>query len=143
MVFQIPVMGGGLEDRAAIFDYLLDLRKNRVLRGELRGPALFSRFYEAAQGRPLSKDLLEARAEAVSYVLDVIGGAFEAVAPGVSCERGITPPVVFHRQCNGWSITASVGDGAADEDTIVVEGPPVRLSVRLLYFLLISCTVIV
>lgn len=123
MVFQIPIAGGGLEERAALFDHILAVQQGRVIRGELRGPALFSRFYEAARGRPLPKDPLEARAEAVSYVLEVVSGAFEAVAPGAACDRGITPPVVFFRQCNGWRVTASAGDGTADDDVIEVEGP--------------------
>jgi hypothetical protein len=123
VVFQIPVAGGGLEERAATFDFVLELEQGRVIRGVLQGPALFSRFYEASQGRPLPKDPLEARAEAVGYALEVVGGAFEAVAPGATCDQGITPPVVLARRCGGWKVTVTVGDGAAEDDRLEVEGP--------------------
>lgn len=123
MVFQIPVAGGGLEERAATFDFILELERGRVVRGALRGPALFSRFYEAARGRPLPRDPLEARAEAVGYALEVVGGAFEAAAPGATCDQGITPPVVLSRRCGGWRVVATAGDGPADDDVLEVEGP--------------------
>ncbi|MCS6899648.1 MAG: hypothetical protein RMJ98_08400 [Myxococcales bacterium] len=123
MEFLIPAAGGGLEERAAIFDFVLELDQGRVIRGLLQGPALFSRFYEASQGRLLPRDPLEARAEAVGYALEVVSGAFEAVAPGATCHQGITPPVVLSRRCGGWKVTVTAGDGAAEDDRLEVEGP--------------------
>jgi len=123
LVFQIPVAGGGLEERAAAFDLILTLDRGRVVRGSVRGPELFSRLYEAARGQPLGSDRLMARAEAVSHALELVGGAFEAVAPGGRCDRGITPPVVMQRSCDGWQITATAGDLATDDDVIEIAGP--------------------
>lgn len=121
--FQVPVAGGGLEERAATFDLGLTLEGGGVSRGWVRGPALFSRFYEAAHGQALSPDPLLARAEAVSHALETVTGAFEAVAPGAQCDRGITPPVVMRRVCDGWTITVTAGDQPADDDIIEVAGP--------------------
>jgi hypothetical protein len=124
VIFQVPVRGGGLEERALTYDLLLELHRGGVVRGALRGPALFSRLYEAARGKPLPPDPLEARAEAVSHALELVGGAFEAVAPAASCDRGIRPPQILLRQCNGWRVAVIAGDGAAEDDLIEVEGPP-------------------
>ncbi len=124
--FAIPLAGGGLDERAAVFDLVLDLDRGAVRQGKLQGPALFSRWYEAARGRPVPADALEARAEAVSHVLEVLGGAAEAAAPAGRCDRPIRPPEVLRRQCDGWLITATAGDQPTDDDIITVSGPARR-----------------
>lgn len=120
LTFQVPVAGGGLEERAATIDYVVELRDGGVDRIQIRGPELFSRMFEASRGVPLDADHERARAEAVSYALEVVSGAFERVAPGATCERPITPPVVLSRRCDGWSIDVTIGDTAADDDVIAV-----------------------
>jgi hypothetical protein len=121
--FQVPLDGGGLEERAFITELALDLRRGGVARASLRGPALFSRFHEAAVGRPAASEPIVARTEAITFVLELIMGAFEGVAPAARCERGITPPVVLRRQCSGWVIEVVSGDKPEDDDVISVEGP--------------------
>ncbi len=122
--FSIPQAGGGLDERAAVFDLVLDLDgQGRVVQGALQGPGLFSRLYEASLGRPLPADMLEARAEAVSHALEVLAGAAEAVTPAGRCDRPIKPPEVLRRQCDGWLITAIAGDQPTDDDVIRVAGP--------------------
>ena len=123
LAFSVPVEGGGIEERAFITELALDLRRGGVLRASLRGPALFSRFHEAAVGRPAARDPLMARIEAVTFALDLITGAFEAVAPASRCDKGITPPMVLLRQCDGWTIQVISGDKAEDDDVLAVEGP--------------------
>lgn len=123
LVFPVPVVGGGLEERAATFDLGLELRSGGVARASLRGPALFSRLHEASEGKPVQRDELAARAEAVGYAIELIGGAFEAVAPASLCDRGIAPPVLLLRDCGGWKIRVIAGDTPADDDVLEVEGP--------------------
>jgi hypothetical protein len=126
IAFQIPVAGGGLDERAATFDLGLELRRGGVWRASIRGPELFSRAWEAARGKALPADKLEARAEAVGYAVDLVSGAFEGVAPADRCNRGITPPVILRRACDGWLVEVTVGDTPADDDIVLIEGPQPR-----------------
>lgn len=121
--FQVPVSGGGLEDRAATMDFVVVLQDGGVDRIEVRGPELFSRLFEASRGIPLDPDHERARAEAVGFALDLVGGAFESVAPVARCDRPIRPPVVMSRRCDGWSIDVTIGDTPADDDIVSVRGP--------------------
>jgi hypothetical protein len=123
LAFQVPVEGGGLEDRAFITELGLDLRRGGVARATVRGPGLFSRFHEAAVGRPAPRDPLLARTEALTFVLDLLMTSFEPVVPAGRCDRGITPPVVLRRQCDGWTLEVTSGDHPEDDDVIAVEGP--------------------
>jgi hypothetical protein len=121
--FQVPVTGGGLEDRAATMDFIVTIEAGGVDRIEVRGPELFSRLFEASRGIPLDPDRERARAEAVGFALDLVGGAFESVTPAARCDRPIRPPVVMSRKCDGWSIDVTIGDTPADDDIVSVRGP--------------------
>lgn len=123
--FAIPIAGGGLDERAATSELTIDLERGGVRRVTLRGPDLFSRVWEAEQGKALLADPLEARALAVGHAIDVVTGAFEGVAPRARCDRPITPPVALRRVCDGWVVVVTVGDAATD-DVIAIEGPPPR-----------------
>lgn len=124
--FQIPRAGGGLDERSAELTLRLTLAHGDVVQGELRGPALFSRIWEAERGRALPPDPLEARAEAVTYAVDLVSGAIEAQVPAARCEQGITPPVIFKRACDGWQVQITIGDGPSDDDVLFIEGPRAR-----------------
>ena len=121
--FSIPVAGGGIDERAATMDLVLNLDNGGVAEGALRGPDLFSRLWEADRGQPIPQDALLARSDAVGYALEVVSGIFEAVTPQARCEKGITPPVVLRRACDGWTLTVTVGDTPGDDDIIAVRGP--------------------
>lgn len=119
--FSIPVAGGGLEERAAVMDLGVALRDGGVHRITLRGPELFSRLFEAKRGVPRNPDELLARAESVSFAIELVTKALEEKLPE-RCEQGITPPEVLRRACDGWEARVVVGD-AADDDVVEVSGP--------------------
>ncbi len=121
--FSIPVAGGGLEERAAVMDLGLTLRGGGVRTITLRGPELFSRLFEAKRGTPRDPDALVARAEAVSFAIELVSGALAAPLPD-RCDQGITPPEVLRRACDGWSLRIVIGDTAAEDDLVEIAGPP-------------------
>lgn len=121
--FQIPVQGGGLEDRALVMELMLTLENGGVTEIYIRGPAMFSRLWEAERGHPRDPDQETARVVAVGWALSRIEKAFEPVAPAERCNRDITPPVVLWRSCDGWTITVEVGDEATQDDTLRIRGP--------------------
>lgn len=121
--FQVPVAGGGLEDRAVTMDLVIRRENGGVREIAVRGPELFSRLFEASRGQPLDPDKERARAEAVTYALEVVSGAFEGTAPATRCDRNITPPEILRRECDGWTIRVVIGDTPADDDVVSVRGP--------------------
>jgi hypothetical protein len=123
MTYQIPIAGGGLDDRAATIEIGFKLQQGGVVEASIAGPDLLSRIWEADIGQAITTDRDSARALAVGHVLDIVGGAFEAVVPSATCEKTITPPVVMLRECNGWRVEVTIGDTPADDDTIRVRGP--------------------
>jgi hypothetical protein len=119
--YQVPVAGGGLDTleltlqvsvtRAAAPD------SAEIDRISIHGPALFSRTWEASQGRPLPKDQDGARAFAVGFVSELVAGTFEATLPS-RCDVPAPPPVVLKRVCGGLELTLIAGDSPADDDRI-------------------------
>jgi hypothetical protein len=121
--FEIPVAGGGVEERAMVMELEVSLREGRVRQAEVRGPELFSRLWEADRGQPMEHDREIARATAVGYALDVVGGAVEAITPQGRCDRPIVPPTAILRECDGWRVEARVGGLPSEDDVVTLRGP--------------------
>lgn len=124
--FQVPIAGGGLDERAAVYEVLFTLDNGGVRMLTLRGPALFSRVFEASRGKPVEPDEQTARAEAVSYALDLVGGTFEATLPEKACAQPIDPPTLLKRSCGGVTLTVKIGDDPSQDDVVQLEGRPGR-----------------
>ncbi len=121
--FSLPIQGGGMEPRAIVLELLLRLEENRVREIVLRGPALFTRLWEASRPYPLDPDELDARAQAITWATDRIARAINPISPAPSCERPILPPVILIRSCQGWYIDVEAGDGVSEDDAVRLRGP--------------------
>lgn len=122
--YQVPVAGGGLDALELTLQVSVkrgaeDKSRDEVQSIRLHGPALFSRTWEASQGRPLPKDQDGARAFAVGFVSELIAGTFEATLPS-TCDVPAPPPVVLKRSCRGLELVVIAGDSAADDDSVTL-----------------------
>lgn len=113
--FSLPVAGGGLDERALVFDLVIALSAGGVERLTLRGPGLFSRVYEAQQARALTSDTETARALAVGFAEELVAGTFEARMPAARCGRPVTPPEILRRACDGALLRVVVGGDGEDD----------------------------
>lgn len=122
--FQLPVQGGGLEDRALVQELVLRLNdEGGVTEVVIRGPGLFTRLWEAEKGHVREPDPDIARANAVGWALEHVAKTVEDVVPADKCDRPITPPVVFLRSCDGWYVDIEVGADESQDDMIRFRGP--------------------
>ena len=117
--YQVPIAGGGLDELELTLQITVRRSGEDVTSVSLHGPALFSRSWEASQGVPLPKDQLGARAFAVGYVSELVGGTFASVLPP-TCDVPASPPIVMRRSCDGLELTVTAGDSPADDDTITL-----------------------
>ena len=121
--FSIPQAGGGLDERALVFDAVVTLTRGGVTRLSLRGPELFSRLFEAQRARPVDPDKERARVDAVGFAEEIVSGTFEAKLPAARCERPIRPPEILRRECGGLRLRVVVGD-ATEDDQIELSTAP-------------------
>jgi hypothetical protein len=119
--YQVPVAGGGLDALELTLQVSVQRApgSGEVESVSIHGPALFSRTWEASQGRPLPKDQDGARAFAVGFVSELTAGTFEASLPS-RCDVPAPPPVVLRRSCGGLEIAVIAGDSPADDDSVTL-----------------------
>lgn len=117
--YQVPVAGGGLDELELTLQISVRRSGDDVSAVSLHGPAMFSRAWEASQGVPLPKDQVGARAFAVGYVSELVGGTFASSLPP-SCEVPAAPPIVWKRSCQGLELTLVAGDSPADDDSVTL-----------------------
>lgn len=93
----------------------------RPVEATLAGPQLFLRIEEAHGVRPIAADDTAAAIAAVSRVVELTRDAFrERVSTQADCKRPVAAPLVLDLGCAGLRVRVRVGDGAAQDDAIVV-----------------------
>jgi hypothetical protein len=120
--FVVPTTTGAT-DRVANVEVSVRVERGRVVEGRVWGPDLFVRWAEAETIKLLDESDGRARGAAATFVKEVLGGAFEAVAPAARCtvreERG----ELLVRKCDGWTLRVEMGEFAGAPDVVFVRGP--------------------
>jgi len=124
LIFVIPTPTGS---QASVVDvtFQLWLEAGRIVQGVLRGDDLFVRWTEAQLVRVLDAGNPADRKLAASTMVDVLGGALEAVLPASRCPS-TTPPgpgEILTRACDGWTVSVRMGEVPGALDVVDVRGP--------------------
>lgn len=133
MSYSIPD-AGKVSERVAVFDVILTFAGDRVIRGELMGPDLFSRLGEAAQRLAVPVGDGQRRAEAIGAAEQLMAGVLEAHFPRATCAGTAVSPVVLERNCAGIRVQLIAALDMGGEDRVVIEmveaaappGKPIR-----------------
>jgi hypothetical protein len=120
MSYSIPD-DGKTSERVAVFDVILTLVGDRVVRGELIGPDLFSRLGEAAQRLAVPAADGQRRAEAIGATEQLMAGVLEAHFPKTTCAGAPVSPVVLERVCAGVRVQVIAALEVGSEDRVVIE----------------------
>ncbi len=120
--YQLPG-GGENAERQLLMDVILILDQGRLHEVRLAGPGLFSRLYETGANQIVNFDDSSSRSEAISYAIQVVGGAAQAQLPAQKCALAPLDPIIFNRSCNGWTLTMTAAVSPADDDVVSVIGP--------------------
>jgi hypothetical protein len=73
--------------------------------------------------RSLDPSNADDRHLAATTVMDVLGGAFEATLPASRCSVPVHAGEILARSCDGWTVSATFGEGPGALDVIDVRGP--------------------
>ncbi len=122
LVFVVPTPTGAVASAVDV-RFQLWSEEGRIAQGGLRGDDLFVRWTEAMVVRPLDPGVEADRHLAATTVAEVLGGAFEATLPAARCAIPPRPGEILVRSCDGWSVSARMGDGPGTEDAVEVRGP--------------------
>ncbi len=135
LIFVIPTPEGS-QARVADVTFQLWLEGGRVAHGVLQGDDLFVRWSEAQLVRVMDAGDPADRSLAAATVVEVLGGAFEATlpaarctpaghatAPGTTTATAARPGEIFARACDGWTVSARMGEVPGALDVVEVRGP--------------------
>jgi len=121
MEYRVP--GGGDEaERIFLLDVVLLLESGRLQEVRLQGSGLFSRLYEVGAKRTVRFDDPQARRDAISYAVDVVGGAAEARLPAARCTIQSDGLVALHRSCEGLTVRVEVAASIENDDVVSIHG---------------------
>lgn len=98
-----------------------------IVEGRVWGPDLFLRMAEAEAIRPFDAASSQSRGMAATHAKEVLSGALEATLPADRCTAPLTRAgEVLARSCDGWLVSATMGDFAGAPDVVLVRGPRAR-----------------
>ena len=91
-----------------------------VVAARVHGADMFVRWAEADKIVALDPSQASDRTEAAAHAMERLGGALERRFPEATCKDMRSGPELFHRSCGGWAVVETAGEGAGDEDAILV-----------------------
>jgi hypothetical protein len=121
--FEIPVAGGGLEQRAGVVELVFTLVQGGVVAVRVRGTALFSRLWEAKRGRPLDPDPMQARVDSLTFALDSLKVVFPQLMTDPKCHQPLQPMEVVRKKCDGRLLLVGTGANEGEDDWIELRQP--------------------
>jgi hypothetical protein len=98
--------------------------RHRFAGGTIAGDDLFTRWIESAEQHVYDATEPSDRAEVAAKVAEVLGGALEARLPAARCATRLSAREVFARSCDGWRVSARMGEIVGDADVITVTVRP-------------------
>jgi hypothetical protein len=124
--FVVPTPDGPVT-RDVDVRFQLKLERGRVTQGTIQAANLFVRWAEAMQARTLDMDNANDRTTAALEIVEVLRGALEAQLPAVRCRvKPIGRGGILTRACDGWLVSARMGNRSGDVDTIEVRAGIMR-----------------
>ncbi len=120
--FVVPTPAGATE-RVANLEISVRTEHGTIVEGRVWGPDLFMRWTEAETIKPLDDTDARARGTAATFVKEILGGAFEAVAPAARCTARADRGELLVRVCDGWTLRVEMGEFAGAPDVVFVRGP--------------------
>ena len=124
--FVVPTPDGPVT-RDVDVRFQLKLERGRVTQGTIQAANLFVRWAEAMRAHTLDMDNANDRTTAALEIVEVLKGALEAQLPAVRCRvKPIGRGGILTRACNGWLVSARMGNRSGDADTIEVRAGIMR-----------------